>query len=82
MTNCSIHLHGFTTLADGSQEHSDDWMQIDGWCVYIRTETPNDPQQPFDINNEADFADFPTAKAHAQGLARCLFCDPDDWNHD
>ena len=56
----SVHLHGFCNLPDGGQEYSDNPAQIDGWAIYIRVETPDDPQQPFDLH---ELPDDPTMKA-------------------
>lgn len=78
----SVHLHGFQTLPDGSQEYSDNPAQIDGWCTYIRIKTPNDPQQPFDTSHEADHATFEEARERARAQAYGLLGDALEFNHD
>ena len=78
---CSVHLHGFTSTDDGGTEYTDDASLIEGYCVYIRTETPDDAQQPFDISNEEDFTTLEAAQDCAAGYAQNLFGFDrrDDW---
>lgn len=78
----SVHLHAFITLPDGGQEYTDDEKKADGFSTYVRRETPEDPQQPFDISNEQDHAHIQTAINRARQMAGTLFCDPDNWHHD
>lgn len=40
----SVHLHGFCNLPDRGQEYCDDPALIDGWAIYVRVDTPDDPQ--------------------------------------
>ena len=81
----SIHIHGTVTLPDGSQEHCYP-NDADGmpfcWSVYRRIETPNDPQQPFDIVDEADFMTLEAAITRADTLARMHAIHPDDIERD
>lgn len=76
----SVHLHGWRLLDDGGQEYTDE--KPDGYSTYCRIETPDDPQQPFDIRNEQDHAQLQSAVGVAQQMALYLFNDRDDWNHD
>ena len=78
----SVHLHGFCNLPDGGQEYSDDPAQIDGWAIYIRIETPDDPQQPFDLHELTDHPTYECAKGAARALALQLLGDAEAWNHD
>lgn len=77
----SVHLHAFVNLPDGAQEYTDDGKAADGFCTYVRRETPGDPQQPFDISNEQDHATRADAERCAQEMAHCLFADRDQWEH-
>lgn len=76
----AVHIHGFTTLPDGGQEYSDDPAHIDGWSSMVRIETPDDPQQPFDIVLEMDHDTKDRAEARARMLAHALFGDIDQWS--
>jgi hypothetical protein len=63
------YAHGATD--DGGDEYRDaaagePW---DGWTVYVRTETPNDVEQPFDTSHEADYPNQDKARAAAVALA-------------
>lgn len=78
----TVHLHGWLTLPDGSQEYSDDWLKIDGWSSYLRVETPDDPQQPFDIVWDVNHTSQPDAEARARELAGVFLGDPDEFHHD
>ena len=78
----SVHLHGFCNLPDGGQEYSDDPAQIDGWAIYIRVETPEDPQQPFDLHELPDHQTYESAIGVARALAQRLLGDAEAWNHD
>ena len=79
----SVHLHGFRNLRDGGQECCDDLAEIDGWAVYVRVETQNDPQQPFDLY---ELPDHHQTYASAEGTARAivlqLLGEAEAWNYD
>jgi regulator of RNase E activity RraB len=47
---------------------------VDGWCVYVRKETPDDPQQPFTTldEHERNFDDEDVAMAYADALSATL----------
>jgi hypothetical protein len=78
----SVHLHGFCNLPDGGQEYSDDPAQIDGWAIYVRVETPDDPQQPFDLYDLPDHPTYESAKGAAHATALQLLGDAEAWHHD
>jgi hypothetical protein len=78
----SVHLHGFCNLPDGGQEYCDDLAEIDGWAIYIRVETPDDPQQPFDLQELPDHPTFESAKGAAHATALQLLGDAEAWHHD
>lgn len=78
----SVHLHGFINLPDGGQECCDIEEDIDGWAVYIREETPQDPQQPFDIHEVSDRPTYEAAEKVARGIAEQLLGDAEDWELD
>lgn len=68
----SVILQAFHTHASGDQSYTDNPDETDGWCVYIRTETPDDPQQPFSIDDVGDFETRPEAEDAATLAAiRC-----------
>jgi hypothetical protein len=75
----TVHMHAFKALPDGSTEYTDNHKQADGWSTYIRVDTPDDPEQSFDINNEADHETYDAARICAEGLAQNLHCDRDAW---
>ena len=72
----------FCNLPDGAQEYSDDPAQIDGWAIYVRVETPDDPQQPFDLHELPDHSTYESAKGVVRALALQLLGDAEAWNHD
>ncbi len=78
----SVHLHGFCNLPDGGQEYCDDPAQIAGWAIYVRFETADDPQQPFDLHELPDHPTYESAKDAARALALQLLGDAEAWNHD
>ena len=53
------------------EEYTDNPELIDGWNVYLRVETPDDPQQPFDCIEEVerDFKTLELANDYATTLA-------------
>lgn len=75
----SIQLHGWQALPCGSQEYADHWTgeQCDGFCVYLRTDTPDDEAQPFDISGEADFGTIEAAESYALQMALHHACEID-----
>jgi len=76
----SVHVHGFTTLPDGSEEYTDDPDLIDGWCTMVRIETPDDVQQPFDILLSMKAPTKERAIIQARWLADDLLFNPDSWS--
>lgn len=65
-----VCVHAWRNTPDGDCEYCDPAEQAPhGWCVYTRTETPSDPQQPFDLSNECDFSTQAEAMAEAQSRA-------------
>ncbi len=76
----AVYVHGFTTLPCGAQEYSDNPDHIDGWCSMVRVETPDDPQQPFDIILEVDHATRENAEARAGLLAHAFLDDQEEWD--
>ncbi|MEQ9243845.1 hypothetical protein [Roseovarius indicus] len=78
----SVHLHGFRNLPDGGQEYCDDPALIDGWAIYVRVETPDDPQQPFDLHELPDKQTYSSAEGAARAIALQLLGDAEAWNHD
>ncbi|MEP0961340.1 MAG: hypothetical protein ABJQ70_17195 [Roseobacter sp.] len=78
----SVHLHGFCNLPDGGQEYCDDLALIDGWAIYFRVETPDDPQQPFDLHELPDHQTYACAEGAARAIALQLLGDAEAWNHD
>lgn len=61
-----ICLHPWFINDDGSQEHSDDRAQIDGWNVFTRKPCKVDG---FSIHDDVDFATYEEAMAEAQRRA-------------
>lgn len=60
-----VCLHGWTELADGSQEYCDlNDPELSGYCVFFRF--PADPQ--FDTSDERDFINLDDARAYAADL--------------
>lgn len=55
---------GSISYADA--EGGDDW---DGWGVYLRVDTPDDPVQPFDVRHDEDFTTKEEALEYAGNLA-------------
>lgn len=78
----SVHLHGFCNLPDGGQEYCDDPAEIDGWAVYVRVETPDDPQQPFDLHELPDHQTYASAEGAARAMALQLLGDAQAWIYD
>lgn len=78
----SLHLHGFCNLPDGGQEYCDNPAQIAGWTIYVRVETPDDSQQPFDLYELPDHRNFESAKGAARAIALELLGDAEAWHHD
>jgi hypothetical protein len=64
--DCYICLHPWFINDDGSQEHSDDRAQIDGWNVFTRRPCKVDG---FSIHDDVDFATYEEAMAEAQRRA-------------
>jgi hypothetical protein len=73
----SIQIHGWQELPCGSQEYSDHWAgeACNGFCVYLRTDTPSDPSQPFDISGEADFRTIEAAESYALQMSLHHACE-------
>ena len=73
----SIQIHGWQSLPCGSLEYADYWTgeNCDGFCAYVRTDTPDNPGQPFDITEERDFADIEAAESYALELAARHACE-------
>ena len=65
----SVVVSPFVTTEDGDQTHAEDGDEQDGWCVYVRVETPYDPEQPFDITYDENFEDYDDAVLTARRLA-------------
>ena len=78
----SVHLHGFCNLLDGGQEFCDDPARIDGWAIYVRVETPDDPQQPFHRHELPDHQIYASAESAACAIALQLLGDAEAWDHD
>lgn len=78
----SVHLHGFCNLPGGGQEYCDDLSEIDGWAIYIRVETPDDPQQPCELHELPDHQTYTSAEGAARAIALQLLGDAEAWNHD
>lgn len=78
----SVHLHGFCNLPDGGQEYCDDPALVDGWAIYVRVETPDDSQQPFDLHELPDHQTYTSAEGAARAIALQLLGDAEAWNHD
>lgn len=78
----TVHMQGFTIDENGDQTHCDDPDLIQGWTTYVRIETPDDPQQPFDIIRSEDHPDEPTATARAEALALEIHGDAEDYEVD
>lgn len=79
----SIHLHAWCLTEAGDQEHcypSD--CKPDGWCAYRRTMTPDDPQQPFDIDSEQDFETLGQAQQYARQLGEANGITYEEIEHD
>ena len=69
----TAHLHGFCTLPCGGQEYCSDPKLIDGWAVYVRVATPQDPQPPFDLHEFAEHRTFDAAEKTVRSIARTPF---------
>ena len=78
----SVHLHGFGNLPDGGQEYCDDPARIDGWAIYVWVETPDDPQQPFDLYELPDQQTYASAEGAVRVIALQLLGDAEALNHD
>ena len=76
----TVHLHAFAALPDGSQETVFDEDDADGFCTFIRTATPDDPQQPFNITREEDHETLDDAIGRAEALALMIRRDPNDYH--
>lgn len=70
MNPVTVMVYPFVTLADGSTEHAGK-RTPEGWCVWLREETPDDDQQPFDSVDawEATFQCVDAATLYADTLA-------------
>lgn len=56
------------------QEYTDDPDLADGWCVYLRRDTPGDEIEPFELEDEVDYATREEALAAAEALASAHGC--------
>ena len=67
-TDVSIQVHAWHFVNNGDcQEHCCESEHTpDGWSVYTRVETPDDPSQPFNIFSEEDFDTKAEAFAEAE----------------
>lgn len=67
----TVQVHAWAETPDGDQEYADAdaGEEHDGWSVFLRVPTPNDPQQPFDTKAERDFATRQEAQIYAAQLA-------------
>lgn len=67
----SVQVHAWAFDTDGGQDYADADLgePHDGWAVYLRVETPDDPQQPFDCRNDQDFTTKEEALTYAGTLA-------------
>lgn len=65
-----VICHGTMILDNGDHTHADGASNPDLWSVYLRTETPEDPQQPFDITEEKDFKYVSDAHSYAVDLCQ------------
>lgn len=77
----SIHVHGFTTDAEGNQHYEDDHAKADGFTVYVRTATP-ESEHPFEVSHETDFSDPASAEVFALTLQRSVSFWGAEINHD
>lgn len=70
----SVNLHAWRNAENGDCEYCDASEETpDGWCIYTRTDFDNEGKAaPFDISDEADFADYATALAAGQERAARL----------
>ena len=73
---------GWEPRSNCGQENSDDPALIDGWAIYVRAETPDDPQQPFDLHELPDHPTYTSAESAARALALQLLGDAEAWNLD
>lgn len=71
----SVYVHAFTFTPGGDTEYTDAPDKADGWSSYVRLETPDDPDQPFDVTLEADHPDRTSAEQRATALARAFLGD-------
>lgn len=78
MIDCTVCMNAFERLPNGDETYIDmdrpsegETGQIAGYNVYLRIETPNDQQQPFDIPaaSDLDFIDYNQAIAHGEAMA-------------
>lgn len=74
----TVCLNAFENCPNGDQSYIDmdnpesgETGNIAGYSVYLRIETPSDPQQPFDIpvDTDKDFSDYETAREYGEKLA-------------
>lgn len=78
----TVHLTAYAQLENGDHEYTSDQTQAVGWVTYVRTPTPNDPQQPFDIIREEEHPTAVQAVARAEWLAMEIHGDKTAYNHD
>lgn len=74
----SILIHAVMTDENGDSGYAE-IDQAESFAVYVRTETPEDPQQPFDISDDSDHATLQDAIDQAKRLSVDLFNNPDQW---
>ena len=78
----TVHLSGYKTTEGGDEEYCDDPDQCDGYTVYLRTETPEDNSQPFDVTHDANFTTYEAAADYAGRLALSCGMSEWDWSYD
>lgn len=82
MTDKTVMLYAFAIHPNGDEGHVDpndpSGPTPDGWCVYLRTETP-DEREPFKITGEVNFATWDEAHKYGKRLAEKLGCDLEEY---
>lgn len=67
----TVLVHGFKPGPCETLEYADETdPDLSGWSVCLRTPTPRDPVQPFDLNHESDWPTKDAALTAAATLAR------------
>ncbi len=72
-----LHKASQAETADGGQGYC-----VDLVLIYVRVETPDDPQQPFDLHELPDHQTYASAEGAARAIALQLLGDAEAWNHD